>query len=201
MSARLPHRLRAARLAAAIALVAASGCGGPLISYFNNSFDGEKGDSYHAAEGFEPTALGEVVVISPFETGPRGPIICCGKDASTFATKFNDVTTAPVKLVTIPNGAHPADYRRVLEEQGAEELARMLGIAPTFDTVIFGAVEEHEGFLRAVHGYSADITMRVEALGADGRPRFEGTSRVQYPADTIARESAKVISEHVAGRR
>lgn len=184
-----------------LTLALAAGCGGPLISNFNNSFDGEKGQRYAPAAGFAPADLGRVLVLGPFDTGPRGPIICCARDAITFATKLHEVTGAPVRLVTVPNGAHASDYRPLLENGSAARLAEALGTTADFDTVIFGSVVEHEAFLRAVHGYSADITLAVTALDAHGKPRFEAASRVQYPADTIGRESSKVIAELVAGRR
>ena len=44
-----------------LTLALAAGCGGPLISNFNNSFDGEKGQRYAPAAGFAPADLGRVL--------------------------------------------------------------------------------------------------------------------------------------------
>ena len=145
--------------------------------------------------------IGKVLVVGPFETAERGPIICCDKDGAMFVHEFHEVTGAKVRLARLPNGADVAAYRAMIQKHSGEAFAKALGVAPDFDAVIFGRVVEHDFFQRAVHGVSADITMEVEAFTPDGRALFKASSRVQYSADSIAEQSAKVIALHYMGKR
>lgn len=176
-------------------------CGGPILQYWNQALDGEKDAKFEKLGRYDPGAIRRVVVVSPFVTSERGPIICCSRDASTFAHEFHEVTGAQVRLARLPNGVDPKEIRGLVGRVSGEELASRLGVRDEFDALVFGEVVEHDAFLESVRGYSADITMRAEGFRPDGAPLFRGEARVQYPADQIAEESAKIISLYYAGRR
>jgi len=199
-------RARAVRLlvlaAGFLALnVVSSACGGPALSYVNNLPDGEKGAHFEKLGEYAPGEIRSVLIVAPFAYDTRSAIICCGKDAAAFADEFHEVTGAKVRVAQTPNGARLEDYRATLRKGSHAAFARSLGVSDDFDAVIFGRVVEHEGYLRIVHGYSADITLEIEGFAPDGRSLFKADSRVQYPADSILSESAKVVSLRYTGKR